>query len=112
MKYTCPCGNPTDNIKIIGNVTLHTCDRCKERISKEVAWESKNEHWRVNTVICPYCDFEYEAYDAYAYEENEEEIECPVCGKKFDLEVEHIKYFSTKRSVCEMPDDYEDGDDK
>ena len=114
MKYTCRCGNPTDNMEIIGDVTLHTCDSCKERISKEVAWESKNEHFREKTIICPYCDFEYELYDAYLYadEEKAEEIECPECGKKFDLEVEHITYFSTKRSVCEMPEDYEDGDDE
>jgi len=107
MKFVCSCGNPTDNLKVIGNTVLHTCDECLERISKEVDWESENEHWRERTIVCPYCDYEYEMYDAYNYEDNEEEVECPECGKKFDLEVEHTRYFSTKRSVCEMPEDYE-----
>ena len=110
MKYVCRCGNPTDNTNVIGDIELHTCDECKERISKQVDWESENEHRREGTIICPYCDFEYEEYDAYAYEESENEIECPECGKRFDLEVENITYFSTKRSICDMPEDY--GDDE
>lgn len=107
MKFVCRCGNPTDNAEVIGEIVLHTCDECKARISKEVDWESENEHWRKDTIICPYCDYEYESYDAYNYEDSEDEIECPECGKKFDLEVENIRYFSTKRSLCEMPEDYE-----
>ena len=106
MKFVCSCGTPTDNEKMIGNLIVHTCDKCLERISKEVDWGSENEHWHERTIVCPYCDYEYEEYDAYSYEDSEDEIECPECGKRFDLEVESIRYFSTKRSVCDMPEDY------
>lgn len=106
MKFVCSCGNPTDNEKVIGSSVIHTCDECLERISKEVDWEGENEYWHERTIICPYCDFEYDRYEAYNYEANEEEIECPACGQHFDLEVEDVRYFSTKRSVCDMPEDY------
>ena len=107
MKFICSCGKPTDNSTVIGNSVLHTCDECLERISKEVDWESENEHYRERTIICPYCDFEYEDYDAWNFEGGEDEVECPECGKRFDLEIQEIRYFSTKRSVCDMPEDYE-----
>lgn len=106
MSFKCShCGKPTDNVKSYEGIIIHTCDECEEQISKEVEWEYKNNHYREKTIICPYCDYEYEAYEAYVYEEAEEEIECELCGRKFDLEVEDVRYFSTKRSVCEMPDE-------
>ena len=107
MKFVCSCGNPTDNEKVIGKMVIHTCDECLERISKEVDWESENEHYQERTIICPYCDFEYEDYDAWCFDCSEDEVECPECGKRFDLEIQEIRYFSTKRSVCDMPEDYE-----
>ena len=107
MKFVCSCGNPTDNEKLIGNSVIHTCDECLERISKEVDWESENEHYHERTIICPYCDFEYEDYDAWNFDCSEDEVECPECGKRFDLEIQEIRYFSTKRSVCDMPEDYQ-----
>lgn len=86
MKYVCSCGNPTDNKKIIAGIQIHICDDCEK------------------TIICPHCGYEYEYYDSCEYEEGEEEeIECNCCGHKFDLEVEEIRYYSTKKSVCEMP---------
>ena len=105
MKFVCGhCGKPTDNTKVYGNLVFHTCDECQDKMDREIDWQSENEHFRENTIICPYCDYEYEAYDSYRYDEGEEtEIECPECGRKFDLEVENIRYFSTKRSLCEMP---------
>ena len=106
MNYMCSCGNMTDNEHIIGDIVLHTCDECLERIDKEVDWEHENEHYHERTIICPYCDFEYEDYDAWGFESSEDEVECPNCGKHFDLEIQEIRYFSTKRSVCDMPEDY------
>lgn len=110
MKFKCGhCGKPTDNIKKYEGIIIHICDECQEQISKEIEWQLENEHWREKTIICPYCDYEYESYDAYAYEENETEIECELCGRKFDLEVEEIRYFSTKRSCCEMQTKKDEG---
>ena len=107
MKFICSCGNPTDNATVIGNIVLHTCDKCLERISKEADWENENEHYHERTIICPYCDFEYEEYDAWGFDCSEDKVECPECGKRFDLEVEDVRYFSTKRSLCDMPEDYQ-----
>jgi hypothetical protein len=37
-------------------------------------------------------------------------VERPECGKKFDVEVEEKRTYSTKRSLCEMPDNYGEED--
>lgn len=104
MKYKCSCGKPTDNETFISeNLILHTCDECKEQIHKEVEFQSEGEQWREDTIICPFCKYHFEAYDCYEYEVGEHsKIECPACDGKFDLEVEDIRYFSTKKSLCEM----------
>ena len=104
MKYKCSvCGKPTDNEKTTHGYTYHICNECHDRISKEVEFQSEGEQWRENTIICPFCEYHFEAYDSYEYEIGEHsEIECPACDRKFDLEVEEIRYFSTKKSLCEM----------
>lgn len=112
MKYICRnCGKPTNNIKFIGEFEIHRCDDCEKRFTKKIEWEMENEHWHENTIICPYCDYEYEQYDSYYYDEGEDTVECLSCGKKFDLDVEEVRYFSTKRNVDEMPEDW-DGDEE
>lgn len=108
MKYVCSCGNPTDNETAYGH---HICDDCLERIQKEVDWESQGEKYKEYTIICPYCGYAYDDYDCWEYEDSEDEVECPECGKHFDLEVYVKRSYSTKRSLCDMPDDYE-GDEE
>lgn len=108
--YICGiCGKPTDNKNIISpTVTLHTCDDCCARISREVEYQSGGERVRERTVICPHCGYKYDPYDAFAFDEGEtEEVVCECCEHKFDLEVENITYFSTKRSILEMPQEAE-----
>ena len=110
MKYICSCGKPTDNATTIGSIVIHTCDDCKKEIEKQVAWESMGEQWREETVICPFCGHEYSNYDSWNFEVGEtSEVECECCGKRFDLEVREVRNYSTKRSLCEMPEDW-DGD--
>lgn len=106
-KYICGiCGKPTDNENILSpTVTLHTCDDCSARIHREAEYQADGEQFREKTVICPHCGYEYDPYDSYGFDEGEtEDVECECCGHKFDLEVEDIRYFSTKKSVSEMPD--------
>lgn len=111
-KYVCGCcGKPTDNIKLIYGIQINTCDVCQKKQDIEYRWQIKNEHFAENTIICPFCDFEYPNYELWEYSENDYEVECPVCGKKFDLEVRVTMEYSTKRSLCEMPEDYQ-GDDE
>ena len=111
MKHTCrDCGRETDNEKVIKSIvdgkplfTVHRCDECQAKWDAELEFQSEGEKFREDNLICPWCDFAFEDYDACRYEEGEEtEIECPECGRKFDLEVEIQRVYSTKRSLCEM----------
>lgn len=110
MKYICrDCGKPTNNIQIICNSEIHVCDDCLNQIHRKIKWKSENEHWHEDIIICPYCD--YEQYTSLYNEEDYYTVECPSCGKKFNLEVEEVRYLSTKRNVAEMPEDW-NGDEK
>lgn len=105
--YTCGiCGKPTDNEQIISpTVTLHTCDDCYAQAIREAEYQADGKRFREKTVICPHCGYEYDLYDSYGFDEGEtEDVECECCGHKFDLEIEKITYFSTKKSISEMPD--------
>lgn len=119
--YTCDCcGTPTDNDQSVDirdsrnnekvyHIEAHRCDVCDKRISREVAWESKGETWREDELVCPFCNTSYEDYEAYGFDEGTtHEVECLFCGRKFELEVETRRLYSTKRSLCEMPEDFDE----
>lgn len=118
-KYICECcGAPTDNdqsfvvpARITGaepwRYEVHRCEKCDKRLSREVDWESEGKTINESNVICPYCEYEYDDYDGYQFDEGEtEKVKCPACGRKFDVEVETQRTYSTKRSLCEMPENY------
>lgn len=117
-KYKCDrCGAPTDNDQSFTSRAIpglpskryevHRCDACDKRWQQELDWEVEGETLREDELVCPYCGASYEAEDAWHFDEGKtEEVECMFCGKKFDLEVEVSRTYSTKRSLCEMPDDY------
>lgn len=110
MKYSCEyCGAPTDNLEEIGTVVVHFCDACNERIHREVKWERQGETWRKPNVICPYCGYELDSEDSALFFEvgNTEEYACEWCQRKFDVEVCEVRYYSTNRSACEMPEDWQ-----
>lgn len=114
MRFRCNhCGKPTNNDEVFTlssgyEYHTHTCDECTKRIHLEVNWESIGEHWIEDKIICPYCGCSYDDYEAWSFDEGEtEEVECDFCGKKFDLEVEVKRTYTTKRSVCEMPEDFD-----
>lgn len=109
MKYKCfNCGKPTSNVPKVGNICNYSiCDDCSDRIGREIDYQYETEIVRDKELVCPHCQTSYEDYDAYDFDEGiEKEVECMFCGKKFDLEVECVRLYSTKRSICEMPDDY------
>ena len=123
-KFVCmKCGSPTDNDQsftvpdyIMGGepktYEVHRCDKCDKRFHQELAWETKGETTREYKLICPYCQYEYDDYDAYGFQEGDTpEVECEACGRKFDLEVDTRRVFSTKRSFCEMPEDWDKDDE-
>lgn len=112
--YICNrCGCDTPNSDDIFGVdgklilTYHKCDACKNRFALEFDFQSQGETISERELICPWCGCEYETCDAYGFDEGDtEEVECRYCGKHFDLEVETRRRFSTRRSLCDMPDDY------
>lgn len=124
-KYKCRCGAPTDNDQsftvpscITGGepsrYEVHRCDKCDKRFHQELDWESEGETIQEKEIICPYCEHKYDDYDAYAFDEGDHpEVECEICGRKFDLEIREVRTYSTKRSLCEMPENYgEEGGDE
>ena len=123
MKYVCQkCGAPTDNdqsfdlIPIRGlppsRLEVHRCGKCDKRFKQELEWESDGETLWEDKIICPYCGYEYGDYESCSYDHSTDEVECAACGRKFDLQVEVKKTFSTKRSLCEMPDNYGEEDEE
>lgn len=125
MKYICQkCGEPTDNDQSIDvksmfggfepyHLDVHRCDKCDKRFHQELDWESEGETINKDKLICPYCECEYDDYDTYSFDEGDtSEVECDFCGKKFDLKVETRRVFSTKRSLCEMPENYGEEDEE
>lgn len=114
MEFTCcRCGAGTNNTELIGEISVHCCDACRERISREVKWERQGETWRKPNVICPYCGYEIDSEDSALFFDvgTTEEHSCEWCLRKFDVEVRQVRYYSTKRSVCEMPEDWQPPED-
>ena len=117
------CGAATDNDQSFVltpicstepiHIEVHRCDECDKRWHQELDWECEGETINESKLICPYCDHEYDDSEAYYFDEGDTpEVECEMCGRKFDLTVETRRVFSTKRSLSEMPENYgyEDGE--
>jgi DNA-directed RNA polymerase subunit RPC12/RpoP len=65
--------------------------------------EKAEDTERTDMVVCPHCGHEMEPSDVDAYigEDEEEELECGNCDKKFLLSA-HCSYtFTTKRLPCD-----------
>lgn len=112
---TCGCDTTNDQSFTVrtGYVCeVHRCDACDKRWHMELDWECMGETINESNIICPYCGYEYSDYDGWSFEGGDhEEVECECCGKHFDLEVRERRTYSTKRSVCDMPDDW-DGEEE
>lgn len=116
MQYICNiCKGPTDDAHTIGDLAqvFHLCDACRDKIDREYDYQSAGETIQERTLVCPHCGHEYEDYDAYGFDEGgTDEVECEACGRKFDLEIECIRRYSTKRSLSGMPPNYGMDDDE
>ena len=111
--YVCSrCHGETPNRSEIRNsdgiliYVTHYCDACSKRLDLEYDFQSENETIQETELICPWCGSSYEDYYAYGFDCDEDEVECMFCGKHFDLEIETRRRYSTKRSLCDMPEDY------
>ena len=108
-EFTCArCGCPTNNSEEIGSLTLHFCDACNDAIDREVRWESEGATHRKDQVICPICGYEYDPYESLRFDEDETtDAACECCGRHFKVEVTTVRYYSTRRSISEMPPDWQ-----
>lgn len=114
MFECCDCGKPTDNSRDVNGLdgnplfTVHRCDACQDLLDREYDFQCEGETILERDMICPWCGHVYVPERSWQYIDvgSEEEVECECCGKKFDVEVENHPRFSTKRSLCEMPEDY------
>lgn len=101
MLYTCKeCGKPTDNILewdseiTKKHYTYSRCDECAKLEEEKEEWQ--NERFRENTIICPWCEHEYDSYDCI-YEEGTENIKCDYCGNEIEVETTNLGYVWTTR---------------
>lgn len=94
------------------HIEIHRCDACQKQFDREFEWEGRGERFQEEVIICPYCGYEYDNYDCYGFECGEHnEVECESCGKHFELEVRETRSYSTKRSLCDMPEDFDPEED-
>lgn len=114
--YKCDiCGCDTTNDQSVTlarkyggyHIEAHRCDACDHRLDLEIDWQAMGETIQETNIICPYCGYEYGDYEGYGFDAGDhDEVECDSCGKHFDLEVVERRTYSTKRSVCDMPEDF------
>lgn len=94
------CGKMTTHYQhdfMVGE-RLYQITKCKECYEKrEKIYEWQNEKFRENTMICPWCECEFEDYEN-VYEDGElDEMECPYCGKIFEYEVDCSWEWTTRK---------------
>lgn len=112
--YTCSvCGKPTPDYHewspsvaaILGEQGSSTCDECFRKAQISNKW--KNEQFAEERLICPYCEISIS--DPWEYEEAEDEIECPACGRAFEVEITTVRTYRTRRRMEDMPDGWDGG---
>lgn len=113
--YICDvCGEPTPNYReyspsmaaILGKQGCSTCDGCLREAHILHKW--RNEQYAEERLICPYC--ESSISDPWEYDEDEDEIECPECGRTFEVEIATVYTYRTRRRKEDMPDGWNGGE--
>lgn len=105
-KYICDdCKKPTNNVHIIPlltrNLVTHRCDECKEKLSAETEWQ--NEQFKEDDIVCPWCGDSFSEYEEMTqmldspYGDFDGTVECPSCGKEFELEIETTCTYTTRK---------------
>lgn len=111
--YTCHvCGKPTPNYHewwpsvaaILGEQGESTCDECSRKLQISYKW--RNEQFDEERLICPYC--ECSISDPWEYDDEEDEIECPECGRTFEVEITTVRTYRTRRRREDMPDGWDE----
>lgn len=108
MKFICDtCGKPTDNEYRIefgtmeNEIIVHRCDECDKKNDAEIDWQ--NEQYGEDDIICPWCGTKFSGYEDMSevtpepYRDFEGTVDCPVCGKEFELEIETKCDYTTRK---------------
>ena len=98
--YTAGVSN-TQRYRMIGNGwTVDVIAHIFTEIKKKRIDMPHIDHEYTDNVVCPWCG--YEDIDSWEYiEDTENDIECPECGKLFDMERHTQVTYTTKRARCE-----------
>lgn len=99
LKYKCQdCGQPTDNITEFDvnkhHYEIHYCDDCRKEAEKIDKWQ--NEKIRTKTMICPWCELEFD-WEDNIFEEGDGTCNCPYCDKEIEYECEHLLRWTTRK---------------
>lgn len=113
MHTCCVCGKPTPNYReyssslaaILGEQGQSTCDECLRKSHILHKWD--NEQLAEERLICPYCEISIS--DPWEYDATEDEIECPECGRTFEVEISTVRTYRTRRRREDMPDGWDGG---
>ena len=109
--YTCRlCGKPTPNFhpyetniaRILHIDGESICDECYDALARRRHW--KNEQFKTENIVCPWCG--YENKDSWELPNEDDEYECPECGRVF----EYQRNFEVTYTSCRRIDDYPDED--
>ena len=73
----------------------------------------ENEIWKDDDIVCPYCKYHLEDDDAEVLyrEYDNEEFECPECGRKFFLTSGYDWWYTTTPMVEEIEKILEEDDE-
>lgn len=119
MFQCCDCGCPTPNSFDLGRLLnnphyiIHRCDGCQTKLDLKFKFQYEGATYNTRDMICPWCGYLFADDEAWRYvvDGGGHEVQCPACVKHFDLEVENRPRFSTKRSLCDMPEGWTPEDD-
>ena len=100
------CGAPARKrtfSKYAKDLEITKCPACANK--RHALWEWEHEQLLEDNIICPYCG--WEDIDSWEYADGLiHEIDCPECGRTFNLDVEvEVKYTTTRREE-DMPSSY------
>lgn len=85
--------------------SITKCKKCHDKEERFEEWQNKHEN--TDSTICPWCEYEFEDYEDGYEPEDDEECECPNCGKTFIRTVECKYSYTTFKPEEAFEDDEE-----
>ncbi len=108
--YTCEdCGKPTTRYhaydahtaKLLGIAGHARCQECADKHLDFIMWE--NEQYDTDELVCPWCG--YKDPDSWELADEDDEYECPNCGRVFEYVSEMSRTFTSRKRKQDYPGD-------